>query len=94
LNPGSSKAEVLKKLAASAPQLPISGENWLLAEYAVNQHGMELYNHWGAVDANVGLPKERWVKRLRLAAELRLLAGIAEQCCCSGCAASRSVCST
>lgn len=86
LNPGSSKAEVLKKLAAAAPQLPISGENWLLAEYGVNQHGMELYNHWGAVDANVGLPKERWVKRLRLAAELRLLAGIAEQCCCSGCA--------
>jgi hypothetical protein len=49
----------LKKLAAAAPQLPISGEDWLLAEFGVNQHGMELYNHWGAVDANVGLPKER-----------------------------------
>jgi hypothetical protein len=30
-----------------------------LAEYGVNQHGMELYNHWGAVDSSVGLPKER-----------------------------------
>jgi hypothetical protein len=54
-----SAPEVLKKLAASAPQLPISGDDWLLAEYGVNQHGMELYNHWGAVDSSVGLPKER-----------------------------------
>lgn len=49
-----------RKLLASAPRLPISGEDWLLAEYAVTQHGMELYNHWGAVDASVGLPKDRW----------------------------------
>lgn len=74
-NQGSSKTEVLKKLAAAAPQLPISGEDWLLAEYGVNQHGMELYNHWGAVDANVGLSKERWVDlRLRAAPKICLLA--------------------
>jgi len=53
------KPEVFKKLLNSAPQLPISGQDWLLAEYGVNQHGMELYNHWGAVDASVGLPKDR-----------------------------------
>jgi hypothetical protein len=50
-----------EKLLASAPQLPISGSDWLLAHYSVNQHGMELYNHWGAVDASVSIPQDRCV---------------------------------
>jgi hypothetical protein len=52
-----------EKLLASAPELPISGTDWLLAQYSVNQHGMELYNHWGAVDASVSIPQDRCVVR-------------------------------
>ncbi|WIA35511.1 hypothetical protein OEZ86_003938 [Tetradesmus obliquus] len=33
--------------------------DWLLAHYSVNQHGMELYNHWGAVDANTSIPQDK-----------------------------------
>jgi hypothetical protein len=53
------KSSLREKLLASAPELPISGTDWLLAHYSVNQHSMELYNHWGAVDASVSIPQDR-----------------------------------
>lgn len=51
-----------QKLAAAAPKLPIAGDDWLLAHHGVSSHGMELYNHWGAVDSTAGIPRDRWVK--------------------------------
>lgn len=52
-------ASLRQKLAAAAPKLPIAGEDWLLAQHGVSSHGMELYNHWGAVDSTTALPQDR-----------------------------------
>lgn len=48
-----------QKLMADAPKLGIAGDDWLLAQHGVMSHGMELYNHWGAVDSTAAIPQER-----------------------------------
>lgn len=50
---------VRQKLAAAAPKLPIAGDDWMLAQHGVSSHGMELYNHWGAVDSTTSIPQDR-----------------------------------
>ncbi|KAF8060617.1 RPL32A [Scenedesmus sp. PABB004] len=56
---GALSASLRAKLLASAPKLPVDGSDWLLASYGVVSHGMELYNHWGAVDADAAIPQHR-----------------------------------